>query len=473
MIYERFQAVVRSHTNRLAIIDEGASLTYGELVDRVDALAVTLTRDVAVREAELILALLPNSADFVVLFLAAARLGAVLMPIDPALKDREVGGYLERFDVRAAVTSAAFIDERPEALTALAENQRFTIEALLGAAGERTSTRRGGPFAGVLAALSTSGSSGTPKVAGRTHRGLLAGVKASRGAIGVLEGDRVLGVVPFHHAHGLAAGVVFSLMTGGALVVMRRFHPRRLIEVVSERRVSVFVGSPFIFSTVADCVADRSAFSSVRSAISSGAAVPAPIAARFLEKTGVTIRELYGSTETGTIAIDGKPVESVEVTIVDDNGAAVELGAIGEVLVRSDIMSAGYLGEEDGGRLPLRDGFYPTGDLGHIDANGTLVLSGRRSLRLNIAGVKVDPVEIERVILDFPQVAQVAVSSVIGERGMEMIRARVVLRPHQELRREALIDHCRKELAEYKVPRIIEVVGTLHENIMGKRVIGG
>ncbi len=472
MIYERFEAVVRSNPDRPAIIDEGMSLSYQDLIDRVDALAVALASDAGVREADTILALLPNSADFVVLFLAAARLGAVLMPIDPALKDREVGGYLERFDVRATVTSAAFQDERREALTALAENQRFTIEALRRAGRGMTSIRSGGPFAGVLAALSTSGSSGTPKVAGRTHRGLLAGFRASKGAIGVVDGERVLGVVPFHHAHGLAAAVVFSLMGGGTLVVMRRFHPRRLIEVVSEHRVSVLVGSPFIFSTVADCVTDRSAFSSVRTAISSGAAVPAPIAASFLERTGVAIRELYGSTETGVMAIDGKPVESVEVRIVNDNGAAVEPGAIGEVLVRSDIMSAGYLGEEDGGRLPLRDGFYPTGDLGHIDGNGTLVLSGRRSPRLNIAGVKVDPVEIERVILDLPQVAQVAVSSLIGERGMEMIRARVVLRPHQELRREALLDHCRKELAEHKVPRIIDVVETLHENIMSKRVTG-
>jgi long-chain acyl-CoA synthetase len=471
MIYERFQAVARIHANQPAIIDEGVSLTYQELIDRVEALAVTLARDVGVGEAEIILALLPNSADFVVLFLAVARLGAVLMPIEPALKDREVGQYLERFDIRAAVTSAAFQDELPEALTALDENRRFTIEALIRAAGE-TSIRRGGPFPGVLAALSTSGSSGAPKVAGRTHRGLLAGFRALREAIGIVAGDRVLGVVPFHHAHGLAAGVVFSLMSGGALVVMRRFHPRRLIEVVSNRRVSVFVGSPFIFGTVADCVIDRSAFSSVRTAISSGAAVPAPIAARFLEHTGVTIREFYGSTETGGITIDGKLLEGVEVTIVDDAGAAVEPGAIGEVLVRSDIMAAGYLGEEDGGRFPLRDGFYPTGDLGYFDGSGTLVLSGRRSLRLNIAGVKVDPVEIERVILDVPQVAQVAVSSVIGERGMEMIRARVVLRPHQELRREALIDHCRKKLAEHKVPRIIEVVASLHENIMGKRVTG-
>lgn len=470
MIYQRFQAIVRSHANRPAIIDEGVSLTYQELIDRVDALSVTL-RDIGVREAEIVLALLPNSADFVVLFLAVARLGAVLMPIDPALKDREVGQYLERFDVRVTVTPAAFTDERPDALSTLAENRRFTIDALLSAAGE-TSIRRGGPFAGVLAALSTSGSSGTPKVAGRTHRGLLAGVRALSAAIGVVDGDRVLGVVPFHHAHGLAAAVVFTLMSGGAVVVMRRFHPRRLIDVVSERRVSVFVGSPFIYGTVADCANDRSAFSSVRTAISSGAAVPAPIAARFLEKTGVTIREFYGSTETGGITIDGKPLESVELTIVDDTGAAVELGATGEVLVRSDIMAAGYLGEKDGGRFPLRNGFYPTGDLGHIDVDGTLVLSGRSSLRLNIAGVKVDPVEIERVILAIPQVAQVAVSSVTGDRGMEMIRARVVLRPHQELRREALIDHCRKQLAEHKVPRIIEVVETLTENIMGKRVTG-
>jgi long-chain acyl-CoA synthetase len=472
MIYERLHAVVQSHASRPAIIDESVSLTYQELIDRVDALAVTLARDVGVREAEIVLALLPNSAHFVVLLLAVARLGAILMPIDPALKDREVGQYLERFDVRAAVTSAAFRDERPEALAALAENQRFTIEALLGAGGEMTSIRAGGPFAGVLAALSTSGSSGTPKVAGRTHRGLLAGVRALSGALGVVAGDRVLGVAPFHHAHGLAGAVLFSLMSGGALVVMRRFHPRRLIEVVSEHRVSVFVGSPFIFSTVADCVIDRSAFSSVRTVISSGAAVPAPTAARFLEKTGATIREWYGTTETGGIAIDGKPLESVEVRIVDDRGAAVEPGATGEVLVRSDLMAAGYLGKEDGGRLPLRDGFYPTGDSGYIDGDGTLVLSGRRSRRLNIGGVKVDPVEIERVILDVPQVAQVAVSSVIGERGMEMIRARVVLRPHQELRREALIDHCRRQLAEHKVPRIIEVVATLHENIMGKRVTG-
>ena len=132
----------------------------------------------------------------------------------------------------------------------------------------------------------------------------------------------------------------------------------------------------------------------------------------------------------------------------------------------------GYLGEEGGGRFPLRDGFYPTGDLGHLDARGSLVLEGRTSLRLNIAGVKLDPVEIERVIFALPQVAQVAVSSVTGGRGMEMIKASVVLRAGQDLRRETLVEHCRKELAEHKVPRIVELVDSLPENIMGKRVRG-
>jgi long-chain acyl-CoA synthetase len=413
---------------------------------------------------------LPNTAEFVALFLAVAKLGAVVMPIDPALRDRELGAYLERFDVRAAVTSTALQSQRPGCLAALAGDRWLTTEALTSAAGGANRIHRAGPFEGVLVALSTSGSTGVPKIVGRTHRGLLAGFTGLCGAIGVVPDDRVLGVTPFYHSHGVANAMVFSLLSGGTLVLMSRFLPRRLVEVVSEFGVTVFVGSPFIFGTVADCVTDRSSFASVRTAFSSGAAVPAPMARAFLEKTGVRILELYGSSETGVIAVDGKPVAGVEVRVVDDRGVAVGPGATGEVLVRSGIMAVGYLGEKGGGRFPLRDGFYPTGDLGYLDARGNLVLEGRTSLRLNIAGVKVDPVEIERVILILPQVAQVAVSSVTGDRGMEMIKASVVLRAGQDLRRETLIEHCRKELAEHKVPRIVEVVDSLHENIMGKRV---
>ena len=195
-------------------------------------------------------------------------------------------------------------------------------------------------------ALSTSGSTGVPKVVGRLTSGLLAGFAGLCGAIGVVPGDRVLGVTPFYHSHGVANAMLFSLLSGGALVLMSRFLPRRLVEVVSEFGVTVFVGSPFIFGTVADCVTDRSLFASVRTAFSSGAAVPAPMARAFLEKTGVRILELYGSSETGVIAVDGKPWRASRSDVVDDRGLAVAPGATGEVLVRSSIMAVGYLGEE-------------------------------------------------------------------------------------------------------------------------------
>ena len=197
MIYERFQAVARAHADQAALIDAGMPLTYGGLLDRVDALAGTLARDVGVREADTVLALLPNTAEFVALFLAVAKLGAVVMPIDPALRDRELGAYLERFDVRAAVTSAALQSQRPGDLTALARDRWLTAEALTRPAGGVTRMHRAGPFEGVLVALSTSGSTGVPKVVGRTHRGLLAGFAGLCGAIGVVPGDRVLGVTPF------------------------------------------------------------------------------------------------------------------------------------------------------------------------------------------------------------------------------------------------------------------------------------
>jgi long-chain acyl-CoA synthetase len=483
MIYERFRAVARGRPDQTAIIDAGgAAVTYGGLLGRADAVAAALEDRAGVGEADKLIVLLPNSADFVALFLAATKLGAVVMPLDPALTDRELGVYLGRVEVHAAVMGAAFLRRRPGALAELGEERRLVLEAFPDGPVTGARPRRTGPFAGVTAAFSTSGSTGSPRVVGRTQRGMLAGFASLSAVVDAGPADRVLGVVPFRHSHGLTNAMLLPLMSGGTLVVMDRFLPRRLVDVVARHRVSLLIGSPFIFDAVAECVEERSAFASVRTALSSGAATPPATARAFLERTGLRIRELYGSTETGIIAVGdpeevpgtrtARPVPGVEVRVVDDRGAERRPGVTGEILVRSDIMAAGYLGEAGDGRFPLRDGFYATGDLGHIDPRGNLVLEGRTSLRLNIAGVKVDPVEIERVILGLPQVRKAAVSSVIGERGMELIKARVVVAEGVELLRETLIAHCRRELAEYKVPRIVELVDSLPEDILGKRAPG-
>jgi long-chain acyl-CoA synthetase len=311
---------------------------------------------------------------------------------------------------------------------------------------------------------------------GRTHRGLLAGHASLAHALQPTPEDRVLGVVPFRHSHGLTNAMLLSLLSGGTLVIMERFVPRRLIDLVAQHRISVLVGSPFIFSTVVECMDDPSKLATVRAALSAGAPLPPATARAFLEKTGVGIRELYGSSETGAIAV-GEPgsrslreMQGATLKVVDDTGAPCSTGVTGEVLVRTECMAAGYLGEPGDGSFSLRDGFYATGDLGHLDARGNLLLQGRTSLRLNIAGVKVDPVEIERVILDLPEVANVLVSSVLGERSLEVIKASLVLTPGRQLKRETVISHCRRGLAEYKVPRIVEVVDELPQNILGKRV---
>ena len=468
MMYDRVLAIARRDPGGLAIIDEDVRFTYGELLGRADACAATLAQEAGVGEGEIVATLLPNSADFAVALLAAARLGAILMPIDAALKDREVHGYFDRLAVRAAMTSTAFRDGRPDVVAHCSQTRWFSAESLPGPSNTAT-PRQTGPFEGVVAALSTSGTSGVPKVAGRTHRGLLAGFEGLNKIIGVKSGDRILGVTPFHHAHGLANAVVLSLLSGSTLVAMRRFLPRRLIEVVATYRVTVIVGSPFIFSAVADSATGPAAFASVRVAISSGEAVPMSTASAFEATAGRRIRELYGSSETGIMTFDGHPVEGVEVAVVDEHGAPVEPGKTGQVLVRSNHLAMGYLGE-GGGPLPLRDGFYVTGDLGHVDAHGVLVLDGRLSGRLNIAGIKVDPVEIERVILSLPQVSEVAVTGVTGARGLTVIKAAVVVRRGESLELEAVIAHCRRELAEHKIPRIVELVDAIDVNTLGKRV---
>src|SRR5262249_12336368 len=151
------RAVTRRDPGRVAIIDDGRAVTYEDLVGRSDAFARSLAGPSGVSQRDTVLALLGNSADFVALFLAVARLGAVMMPIDPALTDRELGAYLGRFAIRVAITTAAFRRQRPGALAGLGEAPWLAIEALGDGIDEPAPARRGGPFAGVVAAVSTSG----------------------------------------------------------------------------------------------------------------------------------------------------------------------------------------------------------------------------------------------------------------------------------------------------------------------------
>jgi long-chain acyl-CoA synthetase len=483
VLYSRLRRLASRHAEGAALIERGAVITYGQLLARVDATADHLEHDRGLRAGDLVLLASPNRSEWVVLFFALARIGAVTVPLNPGLRDVEVADYLRRFDLRAVAMAASQRGAWKSVLAAAPALDWIDLDDLPDGGGQSTrslsSSRH--QVQGAAIYLSTSGSTGRPRVMARSQRGITVGLESITQRLGLGAHHRGLGVVPFHHAHGFANSLMVCLLNGAPLVVVARFLPRHTLELIERHEVTFVPGSPFIFTALLDCLGDEPALGSVRLALSSGAAMPEGLASRFLERTGVRVLELYGSSETGAIAIEdplaepgattGRPLAHVGVRILGADGNEAAPGTSGEVAVRTPSQAPRYEGEADGGDMNLSpDGFWPTGDLGHFDERGHLVLEGRLSRRLNVAGVKVDPVEIETVVASMPGVAAVRVSSELGSRGLETIKVTVVPEAGAVVDREAVLRHCRTRLAEYKLPRHVELVDALPENLLGKSV---
>jgi acyl-CoA synthetase (AMP-forming)/AMP-acid ligase II len=218
----------------------------------------------------------------------------------------------------------------------------------------------------------------------------------------------------------------------------------------------------------------------VETAISFGAPMAQDLVRRLEERLGLRVRQLYGTTETGVIAIQspdtpfqpgiaGHPVASVEVHILNERGERLGLGCKGEIAVRGPGVVTGYLNEPDLNRELFRDGFFRTGDLGRLEASGTLILCGRSKTVLNIGGIKVDPAEIEGVLLEMPEVRECVVRGVRDTRQGEVVATTIEVRPGSTLSRQAVVAHCRRRMAEFKIPRRIEFVDAIAVDVTGKK----
>ncbi len=222
----------------------------------------------------------------------------------------------------------------------------------------------------------------------------------------------------------MGACIFGSAVSGATLVILEDPHPfllkrHRALELIEQERATVFPGVPFNFRLMAEAPASVD-LSSLRLCFSAGTALPRSSFEAFGERFGVLVRQLYGSTETGMITANmsadpvatfesvGAPVGEVGVEIVDDDGAILPDGELGEVTVASPAMTAGYegLGAEEVNQEAFRQGRFFTGDLGRLDADGLLYLAGRKKLLIEIGGYKVDPIEVQDVIAEHPSISR-------------------------------------------------------------------
>jgi len=329
----------------------------------------------------------------------------------------------------------------------------------------------------------SSGSTGRPKPVPRTHEQCVFEAEHYTTTLDITPDDRIFCAIPMIHSYGMGACLLAAGRAGATLVILEDPNPfllrrHRALELIERERATIFPGVPFNFRLMAEAPAGAD-LSALRYCFSAGTALPLPVFEAFGERFGVLVRQLYGSTETAVMTINvdpdpvstlesvGSPVGTVELRIVDADGDPLPVGEEGEVAVRSPSMTRGYADMDALNREAFRDGYFLTGDLGRLDDEGRLFLTGRKKLLIEVGGYKVDPIEVQDVVVAHPKVEEAIVVGAEGRvQGEDLVKAVVV--PSEDFDDRELMEFCRERLANFKVPQIVEFREEIPKSPLGK-----
>ena len=473
------RTVAERHSSRLAVVEGGNALTYGELENAVNRLAGAM-RSAGVTLGDRVGLMLPNGSDFLVSYRAILASGGIAVPLDRRYQQDELRYFLERCGISLVLTDAGFEPLIDQVLASASSACRVMLASE--AAQERHAFSPESvvidPDAPVMYQF-TSGSTGRPKQVGRSHRQLLRELLLLQTTLDLGPNDRFLGAAPFSHVNGLVRSLLSSQAAGATLYPVPRFERRATVELIEKERITVFIAVPVMFGVLAEGLyRSRPDLTSLRHVISSSAPMPVRQNERFREQFGTCVRQLYGSTETGTISVNldadiagtlesvGTPLPDIEIRVLDEQHQPVAPGVTGEVAVRGASIFGGYLDGDEVNRGAFHEGFFLTGDLGKLDEQGRLTLTGRLKFLINRAGFKVDPWEIEQLLLEHPLVAEAVVVGVPTAYGDERVKAIVV--PKGLLQPKDIVDHCRGRIADFKVPSVVEFRDSLPKSPTGK-----
>jgi acyl-CoA synthetase (AMP-forming)/AMP-acid ligase II len=461
----------------------GRSFRMDEVWHAVEALALEL-RARGFGRGDRVGIVLPNGPNLATALLAVMSAGAVAVPVNPRLTSDETEQLFAGAGVGLLLTVADRALPRKAATPTTAAAWLDGGEPLfIVTPGGRRAAAPSRPASTDDPALilHTSGSTGRPKGVVLTHKNLLANARQVVLAHDLGESDVALCVLPLFHINGLVVTGLAPLVSGGVVVMPRRFEAEAFWGWVQANRATWFSAVPTILSRLLSQPSPPpEALAGLRFARSASAALPVAVMEEFEARFGVPVIESFGISEAaGQVTSNPLPparrkpgsvgiAYGNEVRILDDAGRAVEPGVSGEVAVRGENVFAGYLDRPDADREALRDGWLHTGDLGHLDVEGYLFLTGRRKEIINRAGEKISPREVEDVLHRRAEIEIACVVGVPDQLYGEEVMAFVSLRPGREVAADALRAHCREYLAPFKVPRRIFFVDDFPRGPNGK-----
>jgi HIP---CoA ligase len=488
--------------SRPAVIGPGMSVSYDELMHRVLKAGALLATS-GVTKGDRVAIWLPNGSEFIEAALATAFVGACVVPLNTRLKGREAAYILRKARPTVLISVGEFLGVNYADALANEDFPSIRKRFRVGPGDSRWAEWSGAVSSvddSALAKISqvaasvgpddiaevmyTSGTTGFPKGAMLRHSQIVRAYGLWAERIGIHAGDRYLIIAPMFHSYGFKAGVLACIAAGAAMYPVATFDAAEAIEIIETQRITVTGGPPTIFISLLAKNEDlKRDISSLRSVSTGGSMVP-PAMIRALQAIGVkSILNAYGLTEATALvtmtsaddepetiaATSGRPIHGVEVRCAKSDDTPCSLGEAGEIQVKGFDVMAGYFEDPVATQQAFTaDGWLKTGDIGVIDERSNLRVTDRLKDMFIVGGFNCYPAEIERILLECPGVAQVAVVGVPDERMGEVGKAFVVPKIRADFSAEPFLAWCRQNMANYKVPRHVEVVDVIPRNAMGK-----
>jgi long-chain acyl-CoA synthetase len=471
---EVFDRAAEENRSRLALIEENNRWTFGQLSEEVDRIATLLKQQV---KGDSVGVLLLNSEKYIATMLAIWKAGKTAVPLNYLLPPGELA-FIIKDSGMSGLVSSQFFAQALAGIRPLFGDKGVIVMADDPGYATTTAAVDAGPPRLPALYLYTSGTTGRPKGVVLTHENLLANVDSCQKAGEFDHRDSFLCLLPFFHTYAITGTFLLPLLNGSKMVLVDRFQPVKVLSLIQEHKISAFLAIPSMYRVLASTEGQFDV-SSVRFPISGGEPLPLAVAETFEKRFGVPIFEGYGQTEAapvvtlntpgaqkpGTI---GRALPGVEVAIWDDQNRVLPAGEIGEIMVRGRNVMHGYHRLPDETAKTITNGWLHTGDLGKLDADGFVTITGRKKDLIISAGENIYPREIEEVVAQHPNVKEVAVIGVRDDVRGEVPKAFVIARENTTLDEKELRAFCRDKLANYKIPKYFEIVADLPRTPTGK-----
>ncbi len=472
-----------SDPEQVAVKLDDFALNYS-LLDQAAMRIAAMLDEHGVGPGDRVALMLPNVPHFVVAYYGILRAGAVVVPMNVLNKRREVQYYLRDSGAKRLIVWNDFAGEAEPAAADVGCECISVVpgefeQALFQIDPREQLVEREPTDTAVL--LYTSGTTGTPKGAELTHNNLLRNCHVSRDLFDLGAGTVVLGALPLFHSFGQTCAMNTCVVAGGMLTLLPRFDPVKALEIIERDQVAVFEGVPSMYGAMLN-VPDHARYdtSTLRCCASGGAAMPVELMRGFEQAFNCQILEGYGLSETSPVASFnhpdrerkpgsiGTPIAGVEMKLVDTADNETAPGEVGEIVVRGHNVMRGYWGRPDATTEAMRGGWFHTGDLARVDADGYFFIVDRKKDMIIRNGFNVYPREIEEVLYEHPAVREAAVVGIPHDELGEEVGAAISLKQGASVTADEIRGFVKDQVAAYKYPRRVWIVDELPKGPTGK-----